>query len=128
MSNNSCISLCASNQVSINNVCRDCNSNCPTCQGSINNCTACTNGYLFVPTLNSCFLTCPITLYYNPSTKTCIASCTSPSYIITNSSNSVSMCMACNPLCTSCVSDLQCGGCLNGTYSYNNFCYLSCPL
>jgi proprotein convertase subtilisin/kexin type 5 len=126
-SNNTCISLCSSNQISISGLCQTCNSNCTSCQGSINNCTACISAYLFAPSKNSCYSVCPASLFYYPTNSTCLTSCPSSFYISTDSTTNVRTCISCPSYCTSCISGTQCGGCVSGTYSYTGLCYSSCP-
>ncbi|KAL4489343.1 hypothetical protein ABPG72_018998 [Tetrahymena utriculariae] len=124
LDSSSCLS-CYNGFYLSNNQCLPCDSECSSCQMTANNCTKCSDNYIFDEVHEICVPICA------QACKTCILplmsnQCTScyDGYYLNDFS-----CVSCQPPCQNCIDQSNCLSCLKN-YSYNqqiNQCNLICP-
>lgn len=119
---NTCVAICPSGYINISNICVSCSPECKACTNLIDNCTSCSQGYLFYKNnsdnINQCLLAClPATYALSATCQTC----QSPCLTCVNTSTS---CLSCLGLFYSLVNNgLSCVSvCPSNSYVYNSNC------
>lgn len=151
--NNYCFKTCPTKTMLSGIICKDCDSRCSKCAGSVSTCTGCYNGYYLYQ--GTCIVSCPalVTVAYgsvcegcSSNCKTCSGSidncsaCESPKYLqnsvcvsscssgYTLTSSISTTCQICTDNCAACSGETYfCLSCVTGLYLYNNQCTSTCP-